>query len=150
MYRPLCEFGRCRSRLRIRVFDTHTRRYAASRFEIKIPNGVAGIRGTIFLISANGNIACLTGSVVAAFTNPDGEVATQVVGAGQQFNIGSGAGGEMGAAMRNSMSEEARQFARVTPPGLDIARSKARGKAYGLDRDHVSPSGPRNNPPPPN
>jgi hypothetical protein len=126
------------------IFGTVKKQAAASRFEIKIPNGVAGIRGTIFLISANGNIACLTGSVVAAFTNPAGEVATQVVGAGQQFNIGSGAGGEMGAATRSSMSQAANEFAQSSPPGLGLGRGKGKGNAYGHDKDHVSPNGPKN------
>jgi hypothetical protein len=129
------------------IFGTVKKQAAASRFEIKIPNGVAGIRGTIFLISANGNIACLTGSVVAAFTNPAGEVATQVVGAGQQFNIGSGAGGEMGAATRTSMSQAAQEFAQSSQPGLGLGRGKGKGNAYGHDKDHVSPNGPKNPPP---
>ncbi len=40
---------------------------AASRFEIKLPNGVAGIRGTLFTIGANGTVYCLSGSVVISY-----------------------------------------------------------------------------------
>lgn len=68
------------------IFGTVKKQAAASRFEVKTPNGVAGIRGTIFLISANGNIACLVGSVIVAFTDASGNVVTQVVGAGQMFD----------------------------------------------------------------
>ncbi len=68
------------------VFGSVKKQAAASRFEVKTPNGVAGIRGTIFLISANGNIACLVGSIIVAFTDAAGNVVTQVVGAGQMFD----------------------------------------------------------------
>lgn len=67
------------------VFGTVKKQAAASRFEVKTPNGVAGIRGTIFLINANGNIACLVGSVIVAFTDASGNVVTQIIAAGQQF-----------------------------------------------------------------
>jgi hypothetical protein len=63
---------------------------AASRFEVKYPNGVAGIRGTLVLISASGVISTVTGSCVAAYTDSSGNIATQVVGAGNQFNTKTG------------------------------------------------------------
>jgi hypothetical protein len=85
------------------IFGSVKKQAAASRFEVKIPNGVAGIRGTIFLISASGNVACLTGSVVAAYTDPAGNVATQVVGAGQQFNTATGEGSALSASSRSSI-----------------------------------------------
>lgn len=68
------------------IFGAVKKQAAASRFEIKIPNGVAGIRGTYFYASAKGFFSCLTGSVVAAYTGPDGAPGAQVVGAGYQFN----------------------------------------------------------------
>jgi hypothetical protein len=85
------------------IFGNVKKQAAASRFEVKIPNGVAGIRGTIFLISASGNIACMTGSVVAAYTDSSGNVATQVVGAGQQFNTNTGESSPLSAAARSTM-----------------------------------------------
>jgi hypothetical protein len=72
------------------IFGSVKKQTAASRFEVKIPNGVAGIRGTIFHISAAGKVSCLTGSVVAAFTGSSGDVATQVVGAGNQLDTNTG------------------------------------------------------------
>lgn len=45
---------------------------AASTFEIKIPNGVAGIRGTIVSVSASGVIAVLQGTVTIAYNTPQG------------------------------------------------------------------------------
>ena len=64
---------------------------AASRYEVKVPNGVAGIRGTVYLLSAEGVVSVLVGSVVLAYTKADGSVATQVVAAGFQFDSRTGA-----------------------------------------------------------
>lgn len=64
---------------------------AASRYEVKVPNGVAGIRGTVYLLSAEGVVSVLVGSVVVAYTKADGTVATQVVSAGYQFDTRTGA-----------------------------------------------------------
>lgn len=59
---------------------------AASRYEIKLPNGVAGIRGTIYDITANGLVRVVTGSVVVSFVDPQGNVQTRVVVGGQEYN----------------------------------------------------------------
>jgi hypothetical protein len=58
---------------------------------VKLPNGVAGIRGTVFDITAEGVIKVLIGSVVAATVDPKtGNVVTQVVMGGQQYDARSG------------------------------------------------------------
>lgn len=72
------------------IFGSVKKQTAASRFEVKIPNGVAGIRGTIFLISASGKVSCLTGSVVAAFTGSSGGVATEVIVSGYSLDTNTG------------------------------------------------------------
>ena len=72
------------------IFFSVKKQAAASRFEVKVPNGVAGIRGTTGLIFANGLIVCLTGSVVTAYTDPSGKVTTIVVPAGSQFDSSTG------------------------------------------------------------
>jgi FecR protein len=59
---------------------------AASKYEIKIPNGVAGIRGTTYLIAASGVVNVLTGSVVVAVVDKDGGVVTRVVSAGFRYD----------------------------------------------------------------
>ncbi len=43
---------------------------AASRYDIKTPNGVAGIRGTQYKVSANGVITCIEGTVHISYINP--------------------------------------------------------------------------------
>jgi hypothetical protein len=51
---------------------------AASKYEVKIPNGVIGVRGTVYDLTAKGDVKVLSGSVVLAYVAPDGTVATQV------------------------------------------------------------------------
>jgi len=63
---------------------------AASKFEVKIPNGVAGIRGTVFDIRAEGLVKVLSGSVVLAYVGPNGSVVTQVIMGLQQFDARTG------------------------------------------------------------
>lgn len=120
------------------IFGTVKKQAAASRFEVKIPNGVAGIRGTIFLISASGSISCLTGSVVAAYTDASGNVATQVVGAGQQFNTATGESSSLAAATSSAMEMMAND---CRAPGRG---GPGRGPKGPPDRghDHVSRSKP--------
>jgi hypothetical protein len=57
---------------------------------VKLPNGVAGIRGTIYLLDASGVVQVLVGSVVIAYVGADGNVVTQVVMGGQQFDSKTG------------------------------------------------------------
>lgn len=64
---------------------------AASKYEIKLPNGVAGIRGTSFDITSEGLVRVMVGSVVLAWVNPkNGEVTTQVVSGGNQYDAATG------------------------------------------------------------
>lgn len=73
-----------------RIMGTVKKMSPTSKYEVKIPNGVAGIRGTIYTISADGVISVASGSVVIAYVGPDGTVITKVVAAGQQFDARTG------------------------------------------------------------
>ncbi len=116
------------------IFGSVKKQTAASRFEVKIPNGVAGIRGTIFLISASGKVSCLTGSVVAAFTGSSGDVATQVVGAGNELNTNTGEMSPLAAASSNLIS--------VMSKDSNYAESKDKDKKKDKDKgDHGQPEG---------
>ncbi len=53
----------------------------ASRYEIKIPNGVAGIRGTGYDLSSSGVVKVFEGSVVVSYVGADGTLVTKVVDA---------------------------------------------------------------------
>lgn len=73
-----------------RVLGTVKKMNSASKYEIKLPNGVAGIRGTFYDITADGVVRVSAGSVVLAYMAADGTVTTKVVVAGQQFDARTG------------------------------------------------------------
>jgi len=73
-----------------RLFGNVKKMSAASKYEVKLPNGVAGIRGTIYNLSASGVVQVVVGSVVIAYVGADGNVVTQVVMGGQQFDARTG------------------------------------------------------------
>jgi len=64
---------------------------ATSKYEIKTPNGVAGIRGTEYDVSATGVVRVVSGSLVVVYVKSDGTVITQVVNAGEMFVPSEGA-----------------------------------------------------------
>jgi hypothetical protein len=59
---------------------------AASKYEVKTPNAVVGVRGTKYQISANGVVHVIEGSMVVVYINPSTQqMSTHTVGAGQSF-----------------------------------------------------------------
>jgi hypothetical protein len=62
----------------------------ASKYEVRIPNGVAGVRGTIYSLSADGTLSVLSGSVWVSMVGTDGTPVTTEVKAGQQFDPKTG------------------------------------------------------------
>lgn len=59
---------------------------AASKYEVKTPNAVVGVRGTKYQISANGVVHVIEGSTVVVYINPSTQqMSTHTVGAGQTF-----------------------------------------------------------------
>ncbi|HZQ45642.1 MAG TPA: hypothetical protein VFC07_01410, partial [Verrucomicrobiae bacterium] len=59
---------------------------AASKYEIKIPNGVAGIRGSFYSITASALLKMLSGSAILAVVGADGTAKTWLVNALHGFN----------------------------------------------------------------
>jgi hypothetical protein len=63
---------------------------AASKFEVKFPNGIGGVRGTFFDIQAIGIVKVYIGSMVVAWVNPKTQSAsTQNVMGGQLYDAPS-------------------------------------------------------------
>lgn len=73
-----------------KIFGTVKKMNATSRYEIKLPNGVAGVRGTVYQLSAEGVLQVLSGSLVISWTAADGTVMTQTVNGGYQFDARTG------------------------------------------------------------
>lgn len=87
---------------------------AASKYEVKIPNGVAGIRGTVYTLSSDGVVKVLVGTVVIAWVGPDGTPMTQVVVGGQQFDARTGQITPISSFDQQEMVKEAKA-ARIGP-----------------------------------
>lgn len=76
---------------------------SASKFEIKFPNGVAGIRGTAGSLTALAVVRCLIGSIVMAYVGSDGSVVTQLVTGGQEYNAPEGKMSPIAPGLRDSL-----------------------------------------------
>ena len=112
------------------IFGAVKKQAAASRFEIKIPNGVAGIRGTYIYASAKGLFSCLSGSLVAAHTAPDGTPGAQVVPAGNQFNCLTGELSPIAAAFLSELNVLSSDVSALASPPIN-----ASGRAAVMQRD---------------
>ena len=98
------------------IFGMVKKMSAASKYEIKIPNGVAGIRGTSYDISAEGVIKVLSGSVVLAYSGPNGTVLTQVIMGGQMFDARTGVLTQMSGGDMQELSD----LVRALPVGFPM------------------------------
>jgi hypothetical protein len=75
-----------------RIFASVRKLSGASQYIVKLPNGVAGVRGTLFSIGADGSVACYEstgGGVILALTFDGGATKTFLVEPGQSFSPGS-------------------------------------------------------------
>ena len=97
------------------IFGKVKKMSAASRYEVKIPNGVAGIRGTVYELYALGLIRVLVGSAVMSFVGPDGQVRTQVVMGLQQYDARTGELTPLPPPLLPGMEHTARDL-QVAPP----------------------------------
>jgi hypothetical protein len=72
------------------IFCSVKKLSAASEYHVKIPNGIAGVRGTLFEIDASGWCAVLKNSVLLAIVGPNAVPVTYLVGEGNQFDPQNG------------------------------------------------------------
>ncbi|MCL4176539.1 MAG: FecR domain-containing protein [Verrucomicrobia bacterium] len=93
---------------------------ATSKYEVKTPSGVAGIRGTEYSISATGEVYVLDGSVVVVSVRPDGSVVTQVVSAGEMFNPASGRVQPIPSATQDELLSEVNSMKAAAPPTITV------------------------------
>jgi hypothetical protein len=71
------------------LFGTVKKLSPASTYEIKIPTGVAAVRGTVYMISAGGVVDVLSGKVLISYVR-NGVAKVATVAAGQQFDPKTG------------------------------------------------------------
>ena len=72
------------------IYNSVRKLSGTSQYLIKIPNGIAGVRGTMFYIEATGRCAVYRSSVVLSIIGADGKPNTVVVGEGHLFDPQSG------------------------------------------------------------
>ena len=72
------------------IFGSVKKLSAASQYLIKTPNGIAGVRGTTFTLSASGAITDISGSMVISHVGANGQVTTVVLGPGEQYDPATG------------------------------------------------------------
>ncbi|HOX56196.1 MAG TPA: FecR family protein [Candidatus Paceibacterota bacterium] len=114
------------------IFGMVKKMSAASKYEVKIPNGVAGIRGTVYDISAEGIVKVLSGSVVLAHVAPDGTVTTQLIMGLQEFDAPKNVLKPLSDPDKSGMQRMMRQLpAGIIPPITPISNDKT--------IDYVSP-----------
>ncbi len=92
-----------------RIFGSVKKLSGASKYEVKIPNGVAGIRGTVYSISADGVITVISGAVVVAYAKPDGTVVTQEIKAGYQYDLRTGQMTPISSAFSKTVTDAIQQ-----------------------------------------
>jgi hypothetical protein len=87
-----------------RIFFDVKKMSATSQFIIKIPNGVAGIRGSYGYADASGEIAMGEGSAVISTIDASGKATTQLVKAGFRFDPLGGNVAPLSQAILNSFA----------------------------------------------
>jgi hypothetical protein len=113
-----------------KIFGTVRKLSAGSNYKVKIPNGVAAIRGTVYFISSTGDVSILASasaqqstvpadSMILAYIAPDGTAVTQVVGPGQSFGTSGGQLSPIPQALYNDMLDWVRELG-VEPGGQVI------------------------------
>ncbi len=88
-----------------RIFCSVKKLSAASEYFVKIPNGVAGVRGTLFEIDASGWCAVLKHSVLLAVGEPDGSTMTYPIGEGNQFDPQTGQVSPLPPGLLNTLQQ---------------------------------------------
>jgi hypothetical protein len=86
------------------VFGTVKKLNRGSRYEVKVPNAVAGIRGTVYKITAGGQVLVLSGAVEVGYRDADGNIVTQTVNQGQTFDASTGQVNTLSPSDRSTMA----------------------------------------------
>ena len=83
---------------------------AASKYEVKIPNGVAGIRGSLYELWATGLLKVGVGLGVLAWVDGDGNVNSKEVHGGNQFDPATGEISPISSGDTDGMTQWIRSF----------------------------------------
>lgn len=87
------------------IFGTVKKVSAGSKYEIKLPNGVAGIRGTCYDLWASGLFRIGNGSGVISTIGADNQPNTKVVPGGYEYNPSTGELNPLPAGILKSLND---------------------------------------------
>ena len=73
-----------------RIYCSVKKISGASQYLVKLPNGIAGVRGSLVVFDASGYCAAFQHSIVLSIIGPDGKPETVVVGEGTRFDPQTG------------------------------------------------------------
>jgi len=128
-----------------KIFGTVKKMNATSRYEIKLPNGVAGVRGTVYQVTADGVLQVLSGSLVVSWTAADGTVMTQTVNGGYQFDARTGLVTPLPQAIMDEMRRMAVLGEGVKSGPTTFIEDKTIHYVLDTTDDEVSPTNGNNN-----
>ena len=78
-----------------RIFASVKKLSGTSKYLVKIPNGIAGVRGTKFTLGADGSAGCIENSVWISEVGSDGKPTTVEVTQGTQYDPATGQSGPL-------------------------------------------------------
>jgi hypothetical protein len=114
------------------IYNSVKKLSGASQYLIKIPNGIAGIRGTMFYISATGECAAFKNSLVLSIIGSNGKPDTVVVGEGSQYNPQTGTVSPLSPEMLEQLN---RIFTALRTTYLEVVNF-----TFDRTRCHISPT----------
>ncbi|HZI32574.1 MAG TPA: FecR domain-containing protein, partial [Candidatus Binatia bacterium] len=91
-----------------KIFASVKKLTGASQYLIKLPNGIAGVRGTMFVISADGTVEVFEstgGGVVLSLVSQDGSTHTYLVTPGQLLDPVTGKSSPIPADLVNQLNQ---------------------------------------------
>ena len=88
-----------------RIFASVKKLSSESKYLVKIPNGIAGVRGTKFTLAADGSCGCIEHAVLLSIVGAGGVPATIEVGEGTQFDPSSGQTGPLSPDTLNTLKQ---------------------------------------------
>ncbi|MFM2083088.1 MAG: hypothetical protein RL380_1779 [Verrucomicrobiota bacterium] len=131
-----------------RVFGNVKKLSGASKYEVKLPNGVAGIRGTLFDLSANGVLTVYFGSVAISYYDGTGQLVTKVVYEGERLDLNTNQLTHLSGNDNQEGQHEGDQMGHDNDNNNNNQNDNGSGAgAHDPDPSRSTPS-PVNNPPP--
>lgn len=104
------------------IFGNVKKMSASSQYIIKLPNGVAGIRGTKFHIRSDGSTECVSGVMVLSLIGPNGQPLVMVIQGGFDYNPRTGQISNLSPSLQTILEEYSNQAQTIYAQLVAIAQ----------------------------